>query len=217
MFEDFYRGRAARRTKPGDGSPLKPFRWWQMLSRSVFSLTIPREDGAETVYTVSVKHGGDSETGVVTAQLYRDGILTAVSKLPAFFAVPGGTIEVATSTFGLKRCHYVTDDGREQQLEPDPRSAEGRRAAFDRAHPAASRVVGGVAVLVLIVGVVVAVPQLIEAFSAIPPLAERFGTFDSPIQLPVVANVVVGIATGAASIERALRLRYNWLLDAVAN
>jgi hypothetical protein len=33
--------RLAKRAKPGDGRPLKPFRWWQMVRRSVLSITLP--------------------------------------------------------------------------------------------------------------------------------------------------------------------------------
>jgi len=48
-------------------------------------------------------------------------------------------------------------------------------------------------------------------------VAERLGTFTSPVQFTVWQNVAVGLLTGAASAERALRLRCNWLLDAIAN
>ncbi|MFE7900873.1 hypothetical protein ACFU3E_25880 [Streptomyces sp. NPDC057424] len=44
-------------------------------------------------------------------------------------------------------------------------------------------------------------------------VAQYVGTFTSPIDLPAWGNVVVGLATVAASTERALWLRYNWLLD----
>lgn len=42
---------------------------------------------------------------------------------------------------------------------------------------------------------------------------QRVGTFTSPVDLPAWGNAVVGLGAAAASTERALRLRYNWLLD----
>lgn len=206
-MNEWLRRRAAKRVKPGDGRPLKRFRWWQSLSRSLFYLRLD-----DAVYAIDVKHGGD-ESGEVTGYLYLDGRLSAKSKLPAAFPVPGGVIEVAASSFGLKRCHYVTPDGLERQLEPDPASAEGRRGSFDRAHPVASRVVGGISFIVVLVGLAILLPQLAETLSEIPPIAERWGTFTSPILLSTLGNAAVAMVTIAASTERALRLRYHWLLD----
>jgi hypothetical protein len=208
---------AARRIKPGDGRPLKRFRWWQMLTRSLYYL--PPMDFADrrTEYAVDVRHGGNATTGEIEAQLYVDGALRSVSRLPSMFPVEGGgRIEVAASTFGLKRCHWVRADGSEQQLIPDPDSAEGRRARLDKTHPAASRWVGRVTTGVLVVAVGTLVPQLVETVSLFPPVAENLGAFDSPVDLPAWANVVVTIGAAFASTERALRLRYHWLLDGAA-
>ncbi|MFI0775449.1 hypothetical protein [Streptomyces sp. NPDC021212] len=72
------------------------------------------------------------------------------------------TVEVRASGFGLKRCHYVTAEGSEFQLIPDPASAEGRRGRFDRSHPALSRWFGFLSVIVLVIGVVLLILQLAE-------------------------------------------------------
>src|SRR5690554_7615077 len=117
------------KTKPGDGHPLPPYRWWQAFSRSLLHLRISTAGGAPETWSVDIRHGGDSE-GEVWALLYRDGVNYSRSKLPAAFPVPDGVIEVAASIFGLKRCHYVGHDGAERQLVPDPVSAEGRRASL---------------------------------------------------------------------------------------
>ncbi len=58
MFEDVRQRRAARRVKPGDGRPLQRFRWWQLLNRSLFYLTLDRADGRRTVYAVDVRAAG---------------------------------------------------------------------------------------------------------------------------------------------------------------
>ncbi len=197
---------------PGDGHELPRYRWWQPLSRSLLHLRRPDEDGRQHTWSVDVRHAGDSD-GEVRAHLYLDGRHHAKAKLPAAFPVPGGTIEVAASSFGLKRCRFVGDDGSQRQLSPDPASAEGRRARLDRDHPAQSRLIGVVSVLVLVVGVVFGLPQLVEQITAIPPIAESIGTFVSPIRLPAELNVALVIGTLVASTERALRLRYHWLLD----
>ncbi|NKY97978.1 hypothetical protein HGB44_09960 [Nocardiopsis dassonvillei subsp. albirubida] len=96
MFKEWRRHRAAQRVKPGNGRPLKPFRWWQLTFRAL-------------------------------------------------------------------------------------------------AHPPARR--GGLRAA---------------------PVAERSGTFTSPVHLPVWLNTALALGAAAASTERALRLRCNWLPDSAA-
>lgn len=148
MFPEWRRRRAAGRVEPGDGRALQPLRWWQLLSRSLFSLSLPGADGRRTVFTVDVRPMGDGN-GVVRADLYLDGRHSASSRVPAAFPVDGGVIEVAATVFGLERCHYVTSDGVEQQLDPDPRSAAGRRLRLEHDHPALSRSIGSASVVLL--------------------------------------------------------------------
>ncbi|MCB7137454.1 hypothetical protein [Cellulosimicrobium marinum] len=208
------RRRAARRLRPGDGHALARYRWWQPLSRALLHVRLVGPDGREETWSVDVRLWGDSEDGDVRARLYRDGRHDATSRLPAAFPVPGGTIEVEASGYGLKRCHYVPDDGGPaRQLVPDPASAEGRRARLERDRPGVSRAVGVVSWGVLVVALVLGVPQIVEQVSQIPPVAENLGTFTSPVHLSGTLNVALVVATVLASTERALRLRYHWLLD----
>ena len=201
-----------RKAKPGDDHPLQRYRWWQLFSRSLFHLRRDGIAGAPEVWSVDVRHGGDSN-GEVWALLYLDGRNHSRSKLPAAFRIPGGSIEVATSSYGLKRCHYVADDGTARMLVPDPASAEGRRARLDRTRPALSRAIGVVSVVVLVIALVLGVPQIIEDLTRIPPVADAVGTFISPFHLPAWANISLVVAGLVASTERALRMRYNWILD----
>lgn len=204
-----------RRQKRGDGRPLEPFRWWHLVSgRKLFALTVPRPGAPDVVYAVDVRTDDDGDP---RAHLYRDGAHAVVSKLPAKFAVEGGVIQVAAGTYGLRRMHYVTPDGSERLLTPHPRSAIGRRLRLDHSHPVASRWIAGTAIVFLIVGVAVNVPQLAQVISEIPPIAERFGTFVSPIHLPLWLNITLGAGAALASMERGLRLRYNWVLDGLGN
>ncbi|MEW2707100.1 hypothetical protein AB0948_19035 [Streptomyces koyangensis] len=149
MFGGRRRRQALRRVEPGDGRALKRFRWWQLPFRALLHLRLTEADGTVAVYSVDVRHGQNQSSGEVRADLYREGLRQARCRLPAVLPVPGGHVEVAMSGFGLKRCHYVTDGGSEYQLTPDPASAEGRRARFDRAHPALSRGVGWLSAAVL--------------------------------------------------------------------
>ena len=105
------------------------------------------------------------------------------------------------------------DDGATRQLTPHPRTAEGRRARLDRRHPALSRGIGLLSLLILVVALLLGVPQIIEQITHIPPIAERIGTFTSPISLPSWFNITLVVAALLASTERAMRLRYHWLLD----
>lgn len=211
MLKEWRNQRAVQRVKPGNGRQLKRFRWWQNFSRSLFHLPLEAGDGRRALYAVEVKE--DSSDGVKKAHLYLDGRHHAQSKLPAVLPVPGGTIEVRASTFGLKRCHYVTADGTERQLVPDPRSAEGKRAHLDHAHPALSRWLGAVSVVVLLVSLALLILQLLEQVTQGDGLGQYTGVFTSPVSLPAWANTLVGAGAAVASTERALRLRHHWLLD----
>lgn len=211
MFDEWKRKRARERIETGNGAALQRFRWWQLPGRALFFLHIP---GLDSAYAVDVRHWQNQSSGEVRAKLYRNGRQIAVSKLPAEFPVEGGTIEVAMSGVGIKRCHYVTDDGRARQLNPDPSSAEGRRARLNHNHPVASRLIGMVSVVALLIGVVLLFCQIAEPVSQIPPIANSIGTFSPPFELPLALEIALGIAAILGSLERALRLRYHWLLDA---
>jgi hypothetical protein len=206
--------RLTRRARPANGRPLTPFRWWQLLRRSVLSISLDRA-GEPVVHTVEVRHGGDSN-GVVRAGLYLDGILHLESRLPARFPVEGGHIEVRKSQGGMRRCHFVAHDGTTRPLVPDPRSAEGRRMRFARHHPRASAIIGATSIAMLLIGIVLGALQAAGPVSEIPPVAATLGTLQSPVRLPVWLNLCLGLGASAAAIERALRLQYHWLLDSGA-
>jgi hypothetical protein len=207
--------RLAKRVEPGDGRPLKPFRWWQMTRRSVMSIALPL-DGRQVMHTIEVKHGGDAETGVVRAGLYLDGQLRAQSKVPARFPLAHGHIEVRTSQVDLRRCHFVAHDGTERRLVPDPKSAEGRRMRFASEHPVASGLIGAISVLMLLIGVGLNILQAAEPISEIPFFADIFGSFESPLHLSVSLNLALGLGAAVGAVERAMLMRYHWLLDSGA-
>jgi hypothetical protein len=217
MFEDQKRRLAERRVRPGDGRALKLYRWWQIFTgRKLFYLQVDRQDGSQLQYAVDVhlngKQAGDFGG---KAHLYLNGRHHAESRLPAAIPVEGGTVEVALSSVGLKRAHYVTEDGVAHQLTPDPKTPIARRLRFERRHPSTSRLIGAVSVVALVVGVVLTLLQIAEPILQVPPIVEEYGRFESPISLPVWANVALGVGAAMGASERALRLRYHWLLDGV--
>lgn len=242
MFEHQRRKRRVRKVVPGDGSALRPYRIWQVLSRTLFRIELVDGEGARSVYSVDVHFLADeiseesdgfgssggtgssdvfgsadglgSSDGPPPVALFRDGIQTHRADAPAAFPVPGGVIEVATSMYGLTRMHYVSEDGTERPLLPHPHSGEGLRARFGQRFPGVSKAVGVAAVLVLLVGLVVAVPQVAEFVTSIDLVADRVGTFTSPIRLPAWANTALLVAGVVAATERALTLRHHWLIDA---
>ncbi|NJC24272.1 hypothetical protein BJ994_003348 [Arthrobacter pigmenti] len=196
---------------------MQRFRWWQTFGRNLFHLRLSNPDGYQALYAVDIRHWGNQGSGEVKADLYRDGRRYAESKLPAAFPLKeGGIVEVAMSGFGLKRCHYITANGAEHQLIPDPRSAEGRRARLDREHPSLSRGIGFLSATFLVIGLLLLLLQIAGPISEVPPLAERFGTFESPVQLPLWLNIALGLGAVLGSMERALRLRCSWL-DSAGN
>lgn len=210
--------RAAKRVEAGDGKVLQGFRWWQLPGRALFHWsTVDPECRCARIYSVDVSHWQNQSSGDVKADLYCDGTRIARSKLPAAFSVDGGTVEVAMSGVGMKRCHFVSDDGRERPLRPDPASAEGRRARLECHHPNASRMIAFTSVIMLLIGVVLLVLQVAEPISQIPPIAESIGSFTSPVDLPLWLNIGLGLGAAVGSIERSFRLRYHWLLDGAGN
>ncbi|WP_306216097.1 hypothetical protein [Actinoplanes sp. RD1] len=209
MLGDLGQRRAARRIRPGDGRPLERFRWWQLFTgRKLFTLRVGPIEYAVDV-RVNGKQAGDD--GMV--HLYADGRHRARSRMPAVIPVDGGTIQVAKSAVGLKRAHYVTTTGEEHSLVPDPGSAIGRRLRFDREHRSLSRWAGALSVLALVAGAGINLVQLLEPILGVPPIVERFGRFESPIDLPAWLNVGLGFAAALGAVERSLRLHYHWLLD----
>ncbi|UPT46795.1 MULTISPECIES: hypothetical protein [Streptomyces] len=208
---------ASRRLKPGDGRELQRFRWWQLPVRSLFWLRLLGDGGQERLHAIDVRYGARLDDSRIRAHLFLDGRHVAESKLPALFPVDGGVIEVAMSSYGIKRCHYRPLGGRPSQLTPDPASAEGRRARFGARHPGLSGAITVGSVLLLVIGVGLNLLQLAEPVSEIPPVAQRVGAFDSPIHLPIWLNLALGGGAVLASMERALRLRYSSLLDAAGH
>lgn len=195
--------RPARRVRPGDRRLLKPFRWWQLLRRSVLSISL-EHDGRPIVHTVEVRHGGDSN-GVVRARLYLDGVLRLESRLPATFPVEGGQIEVRKRAGGLRRCHFVAHDGTTRRLMPDPRSAEGRRMRFARRHPVASALIGATSIAMLLIGVGLGALQAAEPISETTVIAVTLGTFQSPLPIPVWLNLCLGLGASFALLVRGSR------------
>ena len=216
MLSDRQRRKGAKHTRPGDGRPLEPFRWWHLLSgRSLFSLELFRVGGGRAGYAIDVRVKGKQAGDFGMVHLYLDGRHHAESALPAAVPVEGGVIEVSLGMAGLQRAHYLPDGGEARQLTPHPRTAIGRRLRFDRDHPALSRSVGAISIVMLIVGVGVNAPQLLEPVLQIPPIEEHVGHFESPLRLPLWLNVALGLGAGLASTERALRLKFRWWLDGV--
>lgn len=221
MLSDRQRREGAKRTHAGDGRPLEPFRWWHLLSgRKLLLLPLVHADGSRAGYVVDVRVSGkqarenDMNLSDGMVHLYLDGRHHAASPLPAVMPVEGGVIEVSTGSAGLRRAQYLPDGAAAQRLIPHPKTAIGRRLRFDRDHPALSRLLGAISIVVLVVGVGVNGVQLLEVLSGIPPVAEHFGHFDSPLDLPLWLNIALGFGAGLAATERALRLKFHWLLDA---
>ncbi|MFH8561395.1 hypothetical protein [Streptomyces sp. NPDC017988] len=208
---------ASKRLKPGDGRELQRFRLWQLPLRSLFWLRLSGAGGQSRLHAVDVRHWARLDNSRIRAHLFLDGRHVAESKLPAVFPVDGGVIEVAMSNYGIRRCHYRPSGGPPRQLTPDPASAEGRRARFGARHPELSRAIGIGSVLLLVIGVGLNLLQLAEPVSQIPAVAQRVGTFESPMHLPIWLNLVLGVGAVLASMERALRLRYSSLLDAAGH
>ncbi len=200
---------AAKKAKPGDGSALKPFRRWHWLWRSLFQIELRHPDGGSDTYAVDVDHLSWGEE----LRLYRNGEQVAKAGSPTSFPIPGGAIEAATSTYGVRRMHAVRGDGAEKQLTPHPFTGEAWRARLAQRRPRLSRALAAASFTVLAVSLLLLAPQVVEWVSQLPVVADNLGTFTSPIALPPEVNIALTVAGVLAGIERAQRLRYHWLLD----
>lgn len=207
MFTEYRRRRQLSKVEPGDGSPLQRYRPWQLFSRSLFGIELQ-----EHRYEVDVRHTADSTTRRSPASLYRDGVQIRRATLPVTFPVPGGVIEVATNQYGLRRMHYLRDDGTDHVLRPDPRSQEGMRARFGDRFPRTSAVLGVVAVVVLLAVLAVGLLRGVEALTRVEIVAQHVGTFTSPIHLTGWMTVALPLAGLVAGLERAMTLRHHWLI-----
>lgn len=187
---------------PGDGSPLKPFKPWQAVYRTVMGI-----EHAGRRWDIDV----DFLDWTDRTDLYRDGRahLRQTGTSARFDVGDGAHIVVAQSTYGLKRAHLVLADGSERQLDPVPGTAERWRADLDRDSPVLSRRIGAASWTILVLMLVLQVPQWAKMISE----ASGWFEFVSPISLPSGLNTALTILGVLAAIERALRLRYHWLLD----
>jgi hypothetical protein len=211
MFTRYRRRWQLSKVKPGDGSPLQRYRPWQLFARSLFGIDLEDRTGTH-LYEVDVRHTADSTTRRSPASLYRDGVQIHRANLPVTFPVPGGVIEVATNQYGLKRMHYLRDDGTEHVLRPDPRSQEGLRARFGDRFPRTSAVLGAVAVVVLLAVLAVGLLHGAETLTRVEIVAQHVGTFTSPIHLTGWMTVALPVAGLVAGLERAMTLRHHWLI-----
>ncbi|MGQ5597307.1 hypothetical protein ACUJ8N_28970 [Streptomyces sp. ESR1.13] len=81
MFEAMRNRSAARRITPGNGRPLRRFRWCQLPYRSLFHLRLPDDGGGQAVYAAAVRRGQDQTSAQAEADLYLDGRHHAWSRL----------------------------------------------------------------------------------------------------------------------------------------
>ena len=187
--------------RAGDGSPLAPVGRWAPLWRVVMG-----------TYHAGARYDVDADLWdpMESVRLYRDGHQLRVQSSPARFDLEDGArIEVAYSTLGLKRAHLVTADGGSRMLEPAPGTGERWRADLEQERPSISRLLAILAWSVLVIALVVELPQLAEQVAGWTGLF----TFTSPVQAPAWLNTVLTVGGVLAGLDRALRLRWNALID----
>lgn len=141
--------------------------------------------------------------------LYRDGEVVEKASTPARFMVAGGgVIEVDASEYGFRRA-VLRHDGSVRKLRPAPGTWEAARLRWAGRHPALSRFVAVSATIVVLVSIVVGVMELLEIATSIPGVRDLLAgwAFTSPIDLPPMLLVILGLVGGAAALEKALRIR----------
>lgn len=208
-YRRYRHNRKVAKIKEGDGHSLKPFKFWQMLTRSLYHIDLKNRSGHYDKYSVNVEYYEAGEE----VELYLNDKHIGSSSSPATFPVPGGYIDVQTTLYGLKRMHYVGDNHSEIVLEPNVGTAEDLRKKFALKYPFASRLISWLAIFILLLSLIVGIPQFIDLITHLDIISENIGTFNSPINLPGWLNTTIIILAAAAALERALTLKNNWLID----
>jgi len=193
-----------------EGQRLRPIRRREVLHRLLYTIKHPGPRGDRLDHTVEIDLGRDDGRAV----LYVDRREQATTDMPGSFPVSGGVIEVAIGLHGVQRVHLVGDEGDERRLDPVGGTLEDLRRRLHRRRPRLSRAIGWLAIAILVVNLVLAVPAALEFLTTrVDRVAEIFGTFTSPIVLPLWLNITLALAGAAAGTEWALMLRRNRLLD----
>lgn len=193
-------GGRGKKSRPGDGSAIRPLRRWDSIWRGRFGT-----DHRGARYDIDVNFFDLDER----VYLYLDGAQWAWQRSPAKFALGNETfIEAELSKYGMKLARLTSPSGT-QQLQPIAGTAEAWRLRFHRQHRGWSRLLGALSWSILAGSLLLELPQLVEA------IAEGTGwfTFASPVALPPGVNIALTLAGVAAGLERALRLQHHWLLD----
>lgn len=196
--------------EPGDGSALPRYEGWHALWRSLFHLDLRPSGGEPVRYAIDVDYFDWRNRAV----LFRDERQEGVATMPARFPVEGGAIEVDATMWGLRRVHFVPESGPERILRPARGSSESWRARMGRRFPGTSRVVGALAIVVLVVALGLALLQAAEWLTQLPAVAAITGAFVSPVVLPAWLASSIAVLAVLAAIERALTIRNHWLIDA---
>ncbi|MDN5724878.1 MAG: hypothetical protein L0G99_02950 [Propionibacteriales bacterium] len=189
-----------------DHDRLRPLRWWQVPVHGRFEL----ERNGST-YTVDSSYIDLDEQ----IRLYRDGDLIDSTRRKARFVLDEGTrIEAAVSQLGMKYVRARAPGATvTEQLVPAAGTGEAWRARIDHDHPWASRLIGAVALTVLIIAALVELPQLINLAGRLTPVV-GLPAFEIPaITLTGWVNVLVIIVGGIAGLERGLSMKHNPLID----
>lgn len=209
FFRQQKRRRAIKKVKEGDGHTLKPYRLWHIFTHSLFHITITKENNEQVNYALKSRYFADDSS----VDLYRGTTHIAYSTLPATIPLENGILEVKSGGSGINKIHYLTDEAETFSIYPDKRSVRGWRLGLHRRAPFVSTCLGLLAAAILLTSLALGLPQIVEQLTEIPWVAEHIGTFQSPINLSIWLNVVIGVATGFAATERALMLQSHWLID----
>ncbi|GAQ16410.1 hypothetical protein OPHB3_0327 [Oceanobacillus picturae] len=198
-----------KKVKEGDGHTLKEYRFWNIFTRSLFYIDITNDNNEKIIYAISCKYFAEEPM----ADLYRDGRHIAYSKLPAAFPVENGVIEIDSGGYGINRIRYATEEDKTYSVYPDKHSIRGWRMWLHKRFPQISRLIGILAIIVLLISLALSLPQLIEMITEIPRVSENIGTFESPIVFSWQSNTWIFAAGVLAGLERTLMLRNHWLID----
>lgn len=141
--------------------------------------------------------------------LYRDGELIERASSPQRFEIAdGAVIEVDSSEYGFNRAILHHEDGR-TPLRPARGTWEDLRRRWGERHPVTSRVVGIAAAVVVVVSLVLGLMELLELLTGADWAQGLLGgwSISSPVDLPPWFLWVFGLVVGAATLERALRMK----------
>src|SRR5699024_11155374 len=117
----------------------------------------------------------------------------------------GGWIEAACAQIGMKYVRFHAESRNDSvPLQPAAGTAEAWRERIDQQYPRLSRMLGAIALMVVLAVLLIELPQLVNLIGDLTPLIGLPGFQIPAVSLAWWANAAVIVIGGLAALDRSL-------------